>query len=273
MDSITNKNSSLKSQTQSVRKMIVQLDSVVFKGAIKRYLRQKGTDDRVDQLESGLDHKFVAYYKKNKKNLLADLCDRYGSDKGSIKTSGHLYPWAPHSYTDFYSMLFSHCRLHVKKVFECGLGTNDESIAPVKGLRRMPGASHRVWRDYFPNAEVIGADIDKKILFEEERIKTYYMDQTDPAAIQAFWRTVGLSDFDFMLDDGLHTFKAGSCLFENSISKLSESGIYIIEDVTTEDLLRYKEYFSKTDYSVDYVTMYRPNLNLADNNLIIIRRQ
>ena len=28
-----------------------------------------------------------------------------------------------------------------------------------------PGASLRVWRDYFNNAQVIGADIDKRILF------------------------------------------------------------------------------------------------------------
>ena len=47
-----------------------------------------------------------------------------------------------------------------------------------------PGASLRVWRDYFPNAIIYGADIDKDILFAEERIKTFYIDQLDPVAIK-----------------------------------------------------------------------------------------
>ena len=33
-----------------------------------------------------------------------------------------------------------------------------------------------------------GADIDRDVLFTEDRIKTYYIDQRDPAAIEAFWQ-------------------------------------------------------------------------------------
>jgi hypothetical protein len=46
-----------------------------------------------------------------------------------------------------------------------------------------------------------------------------------------------------MIDDGLHTFEAGSTLFLNSIDKLSSNGIYIIEDVTPQNLARYKKFF------------------------------
>ena len=42
-----------------------------------------------------------------------------------------------------------------------------------------PGASLRAWRDFFPNATILGADLDREVLFEEERITTGYMDQTD----------------------------------------------------------------------------------------------
>jgi hypothetical protein len=46
----------------------------------------------------------------------------------------------------------------------------------------------------------------------------------------------------------------------------------VIEDVNPSDLLRYKEFFSKTPYIVDYVTMLRPNLGLGDNSLVVIRK-
>ena len=36
---------------------------------------------------------------------------------------------------------------------------------------------------YFLNATIYGADVDKKILKNEEKIKTYYVDQTDKNSI------------------------------------------------------------------------------------------
>jgi hypothetical protein len=139
------------------------------------------------------------------------------------------------------------------------------------GVAGKPGASLRMWRDFFPNAQIYGADIDRDILFDEERIKTFYIDQLDPKVISEFWQVVG-GEFDFMLDDGLHTFEAGSCLFENSIEFLRDGGIYIIEDVFTEELFRYKTYFSTSKYNVEFVSMFRPNVPLGNNNLIIIRK-
>jgi hypothetical protein len=39
-----------------------------------------------------------------------------------------------------------------------------------------PGASLYVWRDFFPNAYIFGADIDKEVLFNDKRITTGYID-------------------------------------------------------------------------------------------------
>src|SRR6185312_6509823 len=161
----------------------------------------------------------------------------------------------------------------VKKVFECGLGTNNISLPSSMGENGIPGASLRVWRDYFPNASIFGADIDRAILFEEERIRTYHIDQTDPASISVFWQEVGLDGFDFMVDDGLHAFAAGSCLFNHSISRLADDGIYVIEDVTIPDMLKYKRFFDHKNYNVHYVTLFRPYIPLEDNNLIVIRKK
>ena len=214
---------------------------------------------------------YTVYYQKNLSCVLSELCDKYGSDKGEIVKFGHPYPWTPHTYADFYSRIFGTYRLHIKKVFECGLGTNTPTIPSNMGITGKPGASLRVWRDYFPNAIVFGADIDQDVLFEEERIKTFYVDQTCPRSINKLWQSVEIDDFDLILDDGLHTFEAGICMFENSISKLSQNGIYVIEDVGFSSLFKFKDYFSNKKYNVDFVNLFRNDIGLGDNSLIIVR--
>ena len=253
-------------------KVTVKIEESVIQEAMKLY-RESCTRQAIESLESGLDYKISAYYKKNNDSLLSMLCDKYGSDKGEIEKQDHPYPWPSHTYADYYSSLYDHCRFGVKNVFECGLGTNNPDIASSMGVNGKPGASLRAWREYFPNSQIIGADIDRDILFSEERIKTYYLDQTNPASIFELWNEVGISDFDFMIDDGLHTFSAGVCLFENSISKLKNDGIYIIEDVNLLDLTEnYKKYFDDKKYTVEYVNLFRPNAQLFHNNLIVIRK-
>ncbi len=222
-------------------------------------------------LEDNSTHSYTVYYEKDGTNYLSLLCDKYGSDKGSNKSSEHPYPWPPHSYTDFVNSRFWHCRETVRRVFECGLGTNNPHIPSTMGPAGKPGASLRVWRDYFPNAEIFGADIDESILFTEPRIRTFHVDQTSKNSIEKMWNEIGVFDFDLMIDDGLHTFDAGRSLFENSIDKLSKTGQYIIEDVAAFEMLQYKSLFSQRSFKIEYVTLKRPSVSLDRNNLVIIR--
>jgi hypothetical protein len=227
----------------------------------------------IKQLQANFDFHITSSYNKDVDNLLARLCDEHGSDKGTLRLDGHPYPWPAHTKTDYYSYLFSHCRDAVQRVFECGLGTNNPNLPSSMGVSGRPGASLRVWRDYFPNAEVFGADIDADIQFTEDRIKTFFINQLDPKSIHAFWEEVDENEFDFMLDDGLHTFEAGSTLFVHSISKMKNSGIYIIEDVVPWDLLLYKEFFADKGFLVEFVNLYRPNTPLSDNSLVVVRNK
>lgn len=217
-------------------------------------------------------NQIVQYYEKNDDCLLAQLCDKYGSDKGEVKTTGHPYWWKSHTYTDFYSQLFDHCRENVKYVFECGLGTNNTEVKSNMSITGKPGASLRVWRDYFPKAKVVGVDIDSGCLFSENRITTHYMDQTDSTSIKNVFKKYR-QKFDFIVDDGLHEYDAGRILFENSIDRLSDNGIYIIEDVKQHDVLNYEKYFRNTQYRVSFINMYRQNDVLFDNTLIMIRKK
>lgn len=99
----------------------------------------------------------------------------------------------------------------IQLLIECGVGTNNINFSSSMGINGKPGASLRMWRDFFPNAKIIGVDIDKKVLFEEERIETYYCDQLKAISIENFSKKANLleNSVDIIIDDGLHNFKAG----------------------------------------------------------------
>ncbi len=202
-------------------------------------------------------------------NPLTLLSEKFGSDKGSTQLQ-NPYPWKPHSYTLFYHHIFAHCRETVKNVFECGIGSSDETIVSNMSATGATGASLKMWREYFPNAQIFGADIDSKALFQDSRITTSQMDQTNQSSIQEYWMKLGGTSFDLMIDDGLHSFLAGITLFENSIHKLNQYGLYFIEDVNSFDLMKYREYFSFQNYNVEYITLHHGHDKVSDDCLIKI---
>ena len=255
-----------------MKQAIVNLDRAVLNGFMGRLWHAYRARRIVHELNHALEYRFVVRYRKNNGSLLSRLCDAYGSDKGALKVSGHPYGAAPHTFADFYSQLFDHCRFGVTRVFECGLGTNNPGVPSNMGAGGRPGASLRVWKDYFPNAQIDGADIDRNILFTEDRIRTYHVDQTDPGSIARMWERIGPAEYDLMIDDGIHTFDGGICFFENAVGRLRSGGIYVIEDVSLLNLNRFRAYFADKAFQVDYANLVRPKLRLGDNSLVVIRK-
>ncbi len=247
------------------------LDKVFFRGFLSA-TRLRRLDAKTQKTFAANENKFQWFYDKKHDDELSRLATLHGSDKGSLMSSEGFLPWEPHSYTDLYGQLFDHCRGSVRRVFECGIGTNNPDLDSSMGENGRPGASLRMWRDYFPNADIFGADIDEAILFEESRIKTHYVDQLDSDSIRQLWDRLGDVRFDLMVDDGLHTFEAGSVLFENSIHMLEESGLYVIEDVDRESLESFRDFFRNSQYRVSYLLLYRPELSIGNNTLILIRK-
>ena len=106
------------------------------------------------------------------------------------------------------------------------------------GKDGRPGASLYGWQEFFPNSYIFGADIDTDILFNTDKIKTYYCDQRSPEIILKMWIKPDLQEnFDIIIEDGLHTFDGHVCFFENSIHKLKTNGYYIIEDVINPETI------------------------------------
>lgn len=92
----------------------------------------------------------------------------------------------------------------------------------------LNGGSVRMWKEYFPNAQIYGVDILEKFKkHEEERIKIFIGDQGDTE----FLKTLP-DNLDVIIDDGSHkpqhmidTFKY---MFKH---KLSKNGFYAVEDM------------------------------------------
>jgi hypothetical protein len=189
---------------------------------------------------------------------------KYGSDKNT---------W--HNYTQIYFLLMEKYRNENINLFEMGIGTNNVTINSNMGADGRPGASLRAWSEFFPNATIFAADIDADILFQEEKIKTFYCDQLSPETIQSMWSSID-TDFDIIIDDGLHTFEANICFLQNSIHKLKDDGIYIIEDIYFKNLQLFREL--KNEYQERYklkmfelIELHHPT-NELDNNLLIIKK-
>lgn len=224
-----------------------------------------------ETLQENLARRYTTHYSVRRPSFLNSLCEAYGSDKGAIGTEGHPYTWAPHSYADWYERHLGHCRDGVRAVFECGLGTNNPDTPSSMGERGKPGASLRVWRDYFPNAEIYGADVDRGSLFQDERIRTFYVDQTNAAEVDELWRQVGDVQFDLFIDDGLHEGDAAVTLLKGSLHKVKPGGLYVIEDVHIDMMMTLLGHLNRSNLNFEIVTMYRPGLPLGDNSLVVIR--
>ena len=236
-----------------IKNFIKKLDQTILFNFVKKIknkfddLKNFTTHERfVKKISKKTDLKHVTILDNDKKNDLSKLCEHHGSDKGYINFHReNLWPWNPHTYTNVYDNLFNHCRESVKLVFECGIGTTNERISCNMSSGGKPGASLKVWKDYFSNAEIFGADIDKSILFSENRIKTFYVDQLD--------------------NNKIHNF------FKASFDKLKKGGIYIIEDVSSSYFEKLFDSLKK--FSPEGIVLFDKNQFWYGNNLIIIRKK
>jgi hypothetical protein len=130
------------------------------------------------------------------------------------------YPY----YTPFYHQLLNGRRDKVTSVLEIGIGTPDAMIH-VSGYN--PGASLRMWRDYFPNANVLGADNDPQAAIFESRIKSILWNQSTGDR----WPLEDFAPFDLVVDDGSHEDSDQVRTLQLLWPLLRSGGLYIIEDV------------------------------------------
>lgn len=147
---------------------------------------------------------------------MTDLCKlaaKYGTDKTH--------------YTPVYDLLLRSRRTAKLNVLEIGIGT-PEAMKHVPGYK--PGASLRMWRDYFPYSEIYGVDKDEAVLFQESRIHTSKADQSNAAQLEAVIKSIGVS-LDLIVDDGSHNPTHQALGVTTLLPYLAKGGLYIVEDV------------------------------------------
>ena len=142
---------------------------------------------------------------------LNDIGVKYGADKSSIF----------HNYLDFYQEQLPD-RNFAGRLLEIGV---------------MDGLSMKMWREYYPNAEIVGIDIkDMDHMHNSDwqvpdSVKLIRCDGTDPKQVKP------LGMFDIILDDGSHYWaeqqKSFEILYYNQLNK---GGTYIIEDLWTSHI-------------------------------------
>lgn len=204
---------------------------------------------------------------------LCEIMGRNKSDKGHVNITRS---W--HNYTTLYYSLFKDLREMKLRIFELGLGTNNINIPSNMGRDGRPGASLYGWKEFFFNSEIFGADIDRDILFATENIKTFWCDQTNCDVITQMWAEVDLQDkFDIIIEDGLHTFDANVCFFENSIHKLNSNGYFIIEDICNAEkhlfVNKIKEWELQYPDCLFKLLSIPSLVNRSDNSLLIIYKK
>ena len=231
-------------------------------------------DDKIDAIDKQNVQDLIFL---NSGNELGKILAHFGSDKSTR-----------HNYDAIYYQLFKDLREEKQlNVFELGLGTNNVDVPSNMGPNGKPGASLRAWSIWFPFGKVYGADVDWRVLFNENAttgrssIQTFYCDQRNPEIIKNMWEMIkndgGSSNkkMNIIIDDGLHEFDANVCFFENSIDILADGGVYIIEDVIDHSLPKWNEKI-ENEWKQKYpskrfkiITLPHPYFNV-DNTLIII---
>lgn len=150
---------------------------------------------------------------------LNELAKKWGTDKADCY----------HNYAQFYEKALASRK--VTRLLEIGIGSADV-MTHVEGYKA--GASLRMWEEYFPEAEIVGLDNNREILFDEGHIKCYWTDQANLIALLMTRSWIG-GGFDVIIDDGCHDPGPQIQTATAFLPLLSPGGIYVIEDVTSRN--------------------------------------
>jgi hypothetical protein len=145
---------------------------------------------------------------------LTGLFTKYGSDKEDR-----------HSYASTYSEILA--EKSAPRILEIGLG----SLNPFPYAGLAPGGSIRAWREGYPEAIIVGVDIDPDAVSAIDEVG-FVADQTsDDSLDELIVKLEDFAPFDLIVDDGFHDPHANVRTLVKLFSLLSQTGSYVIEDV------------------------------------------
>jgi hypothetical protein len=112
------------------------------------------------------------------------------------------------------------------------------------------GSSVRMWAEYFPEAKVVGIDINPTYQVNEGRIKSFIADQGNVSTIIPLVREYNP---DIFVDDGSHIWSHQINTHKAIYPILKPGAIYILEDINTS-LPIYPQFSDIKERPLDYMT-------------------
>jgi len=174
---------------------------------------------------------------------LTQLAKHFGTDK-----------WGRHRYTPHYERHLSQLKHEHFTLLEIGIGGYSRAGAG--------GASLRMWKSYFPEAEIVGLDIEDKSFVDEDRISTVQGSQVDAELLQSIAARAG-DNLRVVIDDGSHQNEHILETFRILFPLLADGGTYVIEDTQTS---YWKKYGGSTDPFDPHTSMNMVKALLDDLN-------
>ncbi len=154
-------------------------------------------------------------------NPLTALADAHRSDKGTTYYGSPL----AHNYTATYHALFRERSLEPLRILEIGLCRARED----KAQDEVP--SLQMWKSYFPNAEIWGADLEDFSFAEGGRISIARFDQSSRPQLNAFISSAGRGGFDLIIEDGSHASAHQQISLARLFQAVRPGGLYVVEDL------------------------------------------
>lgn len=174
-----------------------------------------------------INNLYIVFDNHSEHTILCILGEKYCVDKSPF--------FGGHTYTPEYHKLFYNKRNKIKLLLEIGIG----NIPLMKNLTNnnyRPGASLRMWKDYFSvnKTNIVGCDILENVLFTDDRITTFQVDQNNIESLNNLITKVkNIEEYaDIIIDDGSHQEEHMITSFRELWKLVNpDEGIYIIEDI------------------------------------------
>ena len=192
------------------------------------------------------------------------ITTKEGIELNSIYEEVTKYFWCDkgtsHSYIPAYEQLFSEYRHKDIKLVEVGI---------------FDGGSLYLWSQYFTNAKITGVDSRKWTNYDKNKFYQILRDNPNIYYINADATSTSLADnfdsVDIFIDDASHELKDQQKTFEIMWNKISNHGLYIIEDIKPENIIELYDYLQSYDVDPEVIDL-RHNKGRYDDVMIVCRK-
>ena len=167
----------------------------------------------------------------------------------------------------------THC--YVEQFYETAFSPYQDKNILLLEIGISNGASLKLWREYFQNAEmIIGIDNRPEVVHPDFRhidgVTQYYFDAYNEGMVRT------LSQYDIIIDDGCHDLPYQKKALELYLPHLKKGGIYVVEDIHSSLFPNSQEELTSIvadnqEVTYEWIDL-RSFKNRPEDNLFVVRK-